>query len=138
MPVKEDEGYAVKITGETRNMNWIQPIDVLWQQATLKRLKNNLILKYCHPTMGEITDYNHCGIFKMKGDGNCFFRAVSYAFVGDHEQHEITRQIITEWMTKNKVKIDNNFGSEYLNESRMEEDGMWATEAEILATAALL
>jgi len=41
-------------------------------------------------------------------------------------------------MTKNKVKIDNNFGSEYLNESRMEEDGMWATEAEILATAALL
>lgn len=138
MPVKEDEGYAVKITGETRNMNWIQPIDVLWQQATLKRLKNNLILKYCHPTMGEITDSNPCGIFKMKGDGNCFFRAVSYALVGDHEQHEITRQIITEWMTKNKVKIDNHFGSEYLKESRMEEDGMWATEAEILATAALL
>lgn len=138
MPVKEDEGYVVKITGETRNMNWIQPIDVLWQQATLKRLKNNLILKYCHPTMGEIIDSNPCGIFKMKGDGNCFFRAVSYALVGDHEQHEITRQIITEWMTKNKVKIDNNFGSEYLNESRMEEDGMWATEAEILATAALL
>ena len=102
MPVK-DEGYAVKITGETRNMNWIQPIHVLWQQATLKRLKNNLILKYCHPTMGEITDSNHCGIFKMKGDGNCFFfRAVSYALVGDQEQHEITRQIITEWMTKNK------------------------------------
>jgi len=48
LPVKEDEGYAVKITRETRNMNWIQPIDVLWQQATLKRLKNNLILKYCH------------------------------------------------------------------------------------------
>jgi hypothetical protein len=72
LPVK-DEGYVVKITGETRNMNWIQPIDVLWQQATLKRLKNNLILKYCHPTMGEITDSNPCGIFKMKGDGNCFF-----------------------------------------------------------------
>jgi len=88
--------------------------------------------------MGEITDSNPCGIFKMKGDGNCYFRAVSYALVGDQEQHQITRQIIAEWMTKNEVQIDNHFGSEYLNESHMEEDGMWATEAEILATAALL
>jgi hypothetical protein len=39
----------------------------------MKRLKNNLILNYYHPTMGEITDSNPCGIFKMKGDGNWFF-----------------------------------------------------------------
>jgi hypothetical protein len=51
--------------------------------------------------------------------------------VGDQEQFEETRNMITYWMAQNKKKIDKIFGPDYLNKSSMELDGIWATEAEI-------
>jgi hypothetical protein len=44
---------------------------------------------------------------------NWFFRGISYALVGDQEQFEETRNMITYWMAQNKKKIDQIFGPDY-------------------------
>ena len=67
-----------------------------------------------------------------------FFRGISYALVGDQEQFEETRNMITYCMAQNKKKIDKIFGPVYLNKSSMELDGIWATEAEIFSAAGML
>jgi hypothetical protein len=42
--------------------------------------------------------------------------------VGDQEQFEETRNMITYWMAQSKKKIDKIFGPDYLNKSSMELD----------------
>ena len=48
------------------------------------------------------------------------------------------RDFVVQWMTENSSKIESTFGKDYLNQSGMTDDGVWATETEILATAAAL
>ncbi|XP_071092712.1 uncharacterized protein [Haliotis cracherodii] len=78
---------------------------------------------------------------KTKGDGNCFFRAISY-FLTDHEtSHLRLRDAVVQHMSEKGEKLDNYLQqnvTKYLNSSRMAENGVWATDAEIMATASLL
>jgi hypothetical protein len=53
-------------------------------------------------------------------------------------QHTKVRDFVVQWMTENSSKIESTFGKDYLIQSGMTDDGVWATEAEILATAAAL
>ena len=95
------------------------------------------------------------------GDGNCFFRSISYYLFGNENQHGLVRQLITSYM----LTIPNEFESivmprcqnilprqkisarktkpvetiqGYINQSHMCHNGIWATECEILSAAALL
>ena len=74
----------------------------------------------------------------MKGDGHCYFRSICFALTGSQRQHNAVRDDIVKWVNENDKLIKNNFGQRYLEESNMELDGEWATEAEILSTAAFL
>jgi IS4 transposase len=72
-----------------------------------------ILSKNCHPEVQRRdveSSSKPSGIVKMKGDGNWFFRGISYALVGDQEQFEETRNMITYWMAQNKKKIDQIFG----------------------------
>ncbi len=77
-------------------------------------------------------------IESMMGDGNCFFRAISYAIFGLQSRHRCVRNSIVLWMTIHHDKIKEHFGDTYLENSSMDSNGKWATEAEILSTAAIL
>ena len=79
--------------------------------------------------------------YKIEGDGNYFFRCVSYILIGSEDAHLNIRDKVIKHMStiqpKLKEYIDRN-PSEYITDSNMIEGGIWATDAEIMATANLL
>lgn len=77
------------------------------------------------------------------GDGNCFFRAISYALTGSEANHKCLRNLIVNrmGMPPLNVQLENYLNKSiesYLDESNMMKDSVWATDAEILATASVL
>ena len=80
-------------------------------------------------------------LYRVRGDGNCYFRAVSYIFTGTQDNHNILRSKLVSHMKKIDKQLQNYLDrnvDEYLDDSRMIDDGVWATDAEIFATANLL
>lgn len=80
--------------------------------------------------------------YKTKGDGNCYFRAISYILTGTEDNHILLRDKVVQHMntgiTKQLKDYLNQDVEEYINISGISRDGVWATDAEILATANLL
>ena len=75
------------------------------------------------------------------GDGNCFFRCISYILTGSEDEHILLRKEVTDHMLKIEKELVEFTGynlSDHLNKSGMTKNGTWATEAEIVATANLL
>ena len=80
--------------------------------------------------------------YKTKGDGNCYFRAISYILTGTEDNHILLRDKVVQHMntgiTKQLQDYLNQNVEEYIHISGISRDGVWATDAEILATANLL
>lgn len=80
---------------------------------------------------------------KILGDGNCFFRAVSFCLTNSEDfynvmrsavcQHSIGKKELFEPFLNGEQSIDN-----HLKSSKMSQEGTWATEVEIFDTAHLL
>lgn len=76
----------------------------------------------------------------IRGDGNCFFRAVSYVISGTEDNHSQIRDLVVHRMQTNPLKqcLENYLSTKmatYLDNTGMMMDGVWATDAEILATS---
>jgi len=81
---------TLKIQDQKRYFN---PVGKHWQQAKCRARK--LDLKQSLKSNLKIKMLNHpCATQKIIGDGNCLFRAFSYAVTGTEEQHVIIRQNI--------------------------------------------
>ena len=80
--------------------------------------------------------------YKAKGDGNSYFRAISYILTGSEDNHSLLRDKVVHHMntdlTTNLQDYLNQNVNEYVNTSGISRDGVWATNAEIMATANLL
>lgn len=81
--------------------------------------------------------------YHVKGDGNCFFRAISFAVTGDKNHHMVLREKIVNTLMEYEHLIESYLPSdmtcgEYVTTSNMLLNGTWATEIEILATTILL
>lgn len=81
-------------------------------------------------------------IYRVKGDGNCFFRAIAYYLTGSQEGHLHLRNVVLGHMQgamKHEMEAYLNSTMEnYVDSSGMSKDGTWATEAEILGAASRL
>lgn len=78
---------------------------------------------------------------RTRGDGNCFFRAVSYSLSGTEDLHGHFRLLVTDFMKKTDGPIQtflHGNATRYVEEGCVQESGVWATETEILAMAALI
>lgn len=80
---------------------------------------------------------------KIAGDGNCFFRAVSCSLSNSEDFHNVIRAAVCEHMMENNDLFIPFLDGEqciknYLSSSEMPQEGTWATEIEIFATAHLL
>lgn len=80
--------------------------------------------------------------YTTKSDGSCYFRSISYTITGSEKSHTTIRDRVVEHMNKNlnaklAAYLDKNV-DEYLSTSKMSQDGVWATDAEIMATASLI
>ena len=78
---------------------------------------------------------------KTDGDGNCYFRAMSFILTGTEDYHVQLRDSVVGHMAvidgKLKDYLNQNV-NDYVATSGMCNDGVWATDAEITATANLL
>ena len=81
----------------------------------------------------------------VDGDGNCFFRSISYLLLGSEAKHDIVRSAVCNYIIqpdnwyKLKTYIDGDItrSEDYLHKSEMHEWGKWATHVEIFALAQL-
>ena len=80
---------------------------------------------------------------RMKGDGSCYFRAISFAISGTQEYHDNVRRAICDYIETFPGRLnavlqnahDVRSGCEYIQKSEMQKCTTWTTEIEILATA---
>ena len=86
-------------------------------------------------------------IYKIIGDGNCLFRALSLAVTGTQKQHQLMRAYIVDHMSENDIRDE--LEQLYVSSSKqlktydmhiadMASEGVWGTEQEIIAAANLL
>ncbi|XP_005093661.1 OVARIAN TUMOR DOMAIN-containing deubiquitinating enzyme 6 [Aplysia californica] len=76
----------------------------------------------------------------IRGDGNCFFRALSKQLYGSERFHKTIRSLIVDVIATNKDKFAQFVDGEDVQTHvmRMAEDHSWATTCEIYAAATLL
>ena len=78
---------------------------------------------------------------QIRGDGNCMFRALSYAVTGRQIYHSIVRAKILSHMKEMEELFCSHMDSsfvEYLARTKMNKNGVWGTDVEILSAASLL
>ena len=81
-------------------------------------------------------------VFVIRGNGNCYFRALSFILTGTEIYHIQIWQAICDFI---EIHYDNlnifldQFvdGGHYLRKKKMRENGTWGTELEIIATATI-
>ena len=79
----------------------------------------------------------------VRGDGQCFFRALSKELTGTEDNHLLIRRAITSFMVmpKNEVILAHycnvEFMARHVSQKRIDKDG-WATEVEIHVMATIL
>lgn len=85
-----------------------------------------------------------CETKSIEGDGNCFFRALSYAISGSENGHMKLRRGIVQHLETHAAEFHNYLRAEHssvphhLNPSKMRCSGSFSTEIEIWAAANLL
>ena len=82
---------------------------------------------------------NNFNVHTVDGDGNCFFRSISYLLLGSEAKHDVVRSAVCNYIIqpenwyKLKVYIDGDITSdkEYVRKSEMHVWGKWATHVEL-------
>ena len=75
----------------------------------------------------------------IDGNGNCFFRTISYILTGSQLQHmDVRRATVQHMRTIGGLlspHLDGSYNDieQYINVTYMDMDGIWATDVEILA-----
>ena len=80
-------------------------------------------------------------LYRIVGDGNCLFRALSYAITGRQNYHSLIREKIVQHMRHNEHALlahMNGSVNEYLARTGMRNQHVWGTDIEIIAASSLL
>ena len=126
-------------------------VDEQWQRTACHSL--NAIFKQKNPTFlgsGErpLTRPDMRRVKRVKGDGNCMFRALSLVVTGSEDQHHAIRTRIVQHMRSiahlmlGHIKSHTGFNTcqnidEYLQKSKMAECNTWGSDIELLCFAHL-
>ncbi|XP_071958642.1 uncharacterized protein [Antedon mediterranea] len=118
-------------------------------EAEKKNICNKLGINYKHSGRNcSINRASHIGhplqIKNITGDGNCFYRAISYIISGTENNHLILRKAITNHLLESDDMFSNALSDEYRTvkeyviKKRVMDNGTWASNTEISAMANLL
>ena len=101
----------------------------------------------CHDAMTDVKSCETAGqpeiCHEIESDGNCFYRAISFAVSNTESNHMAIRKFVCDFAVQEKAMMQSalrpQFDSveSYIITSCMEQDGVWATEFEILCSACL-
>ena len=106
------------------------PITVATQRAICNNSGGRLTFKKKSGPSGKINKTfkntsEPLAVKVIKGDGNCFFRSMSFAITGEENQHPVVRSLICDFLsTSENIQVDS-----------MREDKVWGTTTEIFAAA---
>lgn len=116
-------------------------VDFMWQIQKCLDINTrfdialNIIQNLQSRIRQEIREPTTC--IKVEGDGNCFSRCIAY-----ESFHTQVRQTVLHMCSSSGILTSllppNTTRSQYIARSRMSEDKVWATQAEIISTAHLL
>ena len=132
------------------------PVQTDWQRATCRALGLQFVrssgTRFRGPNV-PLKRPNFQTCISIRGDGNCFFRAIAHAITGSQQRHKQLRAMIIDHMRTysflfvhclnvNEYDIDASDTlatiDSYLRNTQMARDRTWATEIEIYAMAYLL
>ena len=80
-------------------------------------------------------------LYQIVGDGNCLFRALSYAITGRQNYHSLVREKIVQHIRHNEHALlahMNGSVNLYLARTGMTNQHVWGTDVEIIAASSLL
>ena len=140
------ESLDVEIIGQSQpNVMTFSPLTLEFQKIICNQLGlvkshlNSCVLSVECAVIGKPND-----VKQIKGDGNCFFRAISYALSGSENSHMKLRIATVNHLLKNQSKFQGflreGFMSleDYVMTQNMFDSGTWATELEIIAMVDML
>jgi len=128
---------APEVESEPANStNLFNPVDSSWQRNVCYELGLPLFKKTKYKTVClGLSDCKPTKLYTVKGDGNCFFRCLSYMVTGDEDHHTVMRQWVVNTTEEKHIYGDKPSVGQYLTTSKMELDRTWSTEVEIFAAA---
>ena len=94
-----------------------------------------------HKFISEKTLCSPSCVKNIVGDGNCLFRALSYAIAGRQVYHKQIRKKIVQHMRAIELYIRPHINMNvdiYLSQTKIENEGVWGTDVELLTAASLL
>ncbi|XP_063411255.1 uncharacterized protein LOC134694188 [Mytilus trossulus] len=142
--VLEDENNSdVEFIGvPTQTCYLFNPIDYCTKRklCNILDIKSKFVLKI--PLMPTHSIGTPLKSKQITADGNCLFRAISYAVSNRQEnfkqiRNELVRHILRHSHQFNSF-LDSETVNEYMKRTNMIEDNVWGTELEIIAAADLL
>jgi hypothetical protein len=113
---------SVTVTSESRNSFYFTPHGAEYQNSICCLLDLPLIAKHKSSQESKILEYPS-KLYNIVGDGNCLFRALSYAITGRQVYHKQIRQKIVQHMRtiENSLQPHINMNVDmYLAHTKME------------------
>lgn len=119
---------------------YFNPVDAAWQREKAATLELKMSYEIPLAASGKTSVLEPpTDQVPIREDGNCFFRAVSHILTGNQRWHKMVRQRIYKFLSENDKEFSKlTECSSYADSSSMNEDGVWATDVEILALASML
>jgi len=122
------------------NLNF-WPLNEKSQLFWCSSMKLPIITKHMEQPLKSIGEPSKVFHTCILGDGNCLFRALSYAITGRQVYHaEVRNKIINHMRSIEKFLVPhmNTSLNCYLHKTGMTQSGVWGTDIEILSASSLL
>ena len=132
-----DSEDDVKITGVEEKSSYVfnpltlQQRRVICERTSLEMRKEQL----GHANVGEKMLARPPKVRTVKGDGNCFFRAMAVGITGWEVGHLKIRQLVCDYIKSFGPYTRECEGKVYLNQTKMKTSTTYATDVEIMAAA---
>ena len=137
--------FSMLCVEETAATNWpFSPITNVSQQQLGPLVQITQFYPYPDYVIGGECVQGKAPSLRMPiyGDGNCYFRSISYILSGKEIFHLEVRRAVCDFITifdgDLKPFLKTGQGAAYIKQSEMRKSGKWTTETEILATAKIM
>ena len=131
---------SVHIRSQGPSPYFFNPPHSVWQNSVSERLGLTVKNDVQYEGVGlPLTDYFYHN--NIRGDGNCFFRGMSFCVSGSQDDHFKFRQHVVNYEKTIAAQITQHLN---INETfsshvrKLSKSGTWARDADVLAAASLL
>ena len=132
-----DSEDDVKITGMEEKSSYVfNPLTLQQQTVICERTSLEMYKKQLnHTNVGERMLARPPKVRSVKGDGNCFFRAMVISITGWEVGHLKIHQLVCDYIKSFGPHTHECEGKLYLNQTKMKTSTTYATDVEIMAGA---